>query len=187
VFGEEILESDGQINRDLLGRIIFSNPDKRLKLNSITHPEIYKEIYWMLVWYFLQGYQFVMIESPLLFETRIWTKYVHKIIVVTCEDDLQLQRLMDRSNLRESECKARIASQLPNQEKCSKADYVIENSGNFADTERQVDEIYSSIRKSKMHWKIRFMVGLLSVCTSGLLGAIFWLLHRWRLYKRIHN
>jgi dephospho-CoA kinase len=181
VFGDEILEPSGEINRPLLAAIIFSDIQRRQELNRITHPEIRKEIFWDVAYYLFRGYQFVVVDVPLLFESGFWAKYVHKIIVVTCEEDLQLQRLMDRNSLKESDAKARVASQMPLKDKCAQADFVIENSGNLEDTREQVIVVYKELRKSRTHLKFRAMVGFLGLCTGGILGVVIWLFRKWFL------
>jgi len=181
VFGDDILEPDGQINRPLLATIIFNNAERRQELNRITHPEIRKEIFWDIVCYLFRGYQFVVLDVPLLFESGVWARHVHKIIVVTCEEDLQLQRLMDRNSLKESDAKARVAAQMPLRDKCAKADFVIENSGNLEDTREQVVKIYNELRQSRTHLKFRAMVGFLGLCTGGILGVVIWLFRKWFL------
>ena len=82
-FGSEVFLDTNELDRTKLGDIIFNDVEKRKKLNAITHPEIYKEIYWQTFKYFLQGHQFIVMDLPLLFETRHMLNYLHKIIVVT--------------------------------------------------------------------------------------------------------
>ena len=54
-FGPEVLEPNGQLNRQLLGSIIFSDPERRAELNRITHPEVAKEICWDVIKYSCKG------------------------------------------------------------------------------------------------------------------------------------
>ncbi|XP_016327489.1 dephospho-CoA kinase domain-containing protein-like [Sinocyclocheilus anshuiensis] len=68
-FGQEILLDNGEIDRQKLGQIIFSSPKKRRLLNSITHPEIHKEMFKQILLYFIKGYRYVVLDVPLLFET----------------------------------------------------------------------------------------------------------------------
>lgn len=82
-FGSEMFLDTNELDRTKLGDIIFNDVEKRKKLNAITHPEIYREIYWQTFKYFLQGHQFTVMDLPLLFETRHMLNYLHKIIVVT--------------------------------------------------------------------------------------------------------
>jgi dephospho-CoA kinase len=117
VFGEDVLEADGQLDRRKLASVIFGDAQKRKQLNSITHPEIAKEVGWEIISYFFRGsktikivemiaypdpaqrticlhtnacfvcthagYQFVIIDSPLLFEAKTWVRLAHKVIVVS--------------------------------------------------------------------------------------------------------
>ena len=108
-FGPEVFLSTNKLNRAKLGNLIFNNVEKRKKLNAITHPHIYKEIYWQTFKYFLQGHPFIAMDLPLLFETGHMLNNLHKIIVVTCEEDLQLQRLMERTGFTEAKAKLRVA------------------------------------------------------------------------------
>ena len=83
---------------------------------------------------------------------------------------------MERSGMKESKAKKRIEAQMSLDEKCEKADFVVENSGSPADTREQVLRIIDSLRASKHHWKIRFIVGLLStgfLSILTLLGLVF--------------
>lgn len=82
-FGPEVFLDTGELDRAKLGDLIFNDVDKRKKLNAITHPDIYKEMYWQTFKHFLQGHQFIVMDLPLLFETGHMLNYLHKIIVVT--------------------------------------------------------------------------------------------------------
>ncbi|RZF38009.1 hypothetical protein LSTR_LSTR006408 [Laodelphax striatellus] len=171
-FGDDVFLSSGELNRQALGDIIFDDVDKRRKLNQITHPEIYKEMMYATIRCFFQGHQFVVMDLPLLFESGYMLDYVYKIIVVTCEEDLQLQRLIERQSISESQAKKRIAAQMSLDTKCDKAHFVVENSGNLNDTQEQVDRIVSLLKASRHHWKLRIFTGL--VC-SGLVSLVVWL------------
>ena len=112
--------------------------DQRNKLNRITHPEIYKEMWWEAVKCAASGYQYIIMDLPLLFEAGVMVPYMHKVIVVTCEEDLQLQRLMEQRHLSERESKNMIGAQMNLDQKAAMAQYVIENSGSLHDTTEQV-------------------------------------------------
>ena len=112
---------------------------QRAKLNRITHPEIYKEMWWEAVKCAASGYQYIIMDLPLLFEAGVMVPYMHKVIVVTCEEDLQLQRLMEQRHLSERESKNMIGAQMNLDQKAAMAQYVIENSGSLHDTTEQVD------------------------------------------------
>ncbi|XP_054271876.1 dephospho-CoA kinase domain-containing protein-like [Macrosteles quadrilineatus] len=171
-FGEEVFHPSGELNREALGDIIFDDPKKRRKLNEITHPEIYKELLWAAVRCFFQGHQFIVMDLPLLFESGAMLDYIHKIIVVTCEEDIQLMRLIERGNLTETRAKKRIASQMALDQKCERAHYVIENSGSVDDTREQVTRIVAALKCSRHHWRLRIIAGLFC---SGVVSFIIWL------------
>lgn len=82
-FGDDVFQSDGNLDRIKLGDHIFNDIEKRKKLNAITHPDIYKEIIWQAFKYFFQGHSFIVMDLPLLFETGKMLGYLYKIIVVT--------------------------------------------------------------------------------------------------------
>merc|ERR1719348_2063182 len=151
-----------------LRTIIFEDEEQRQKLNRITHPEIYKEMIWEAVKCAAQGHQYIVMDLPLLFEAGVMVAYMHKIIVVTCEEDLQLQRLMEQRHLSERDSKLMIGAQMNLDKKAAMAQYVIENSGSIRDTEEQVSRIHYSLSKSFFHWKIRLLFGAAIGGVAGL-------------------
>jgi len=81
----------------------------------------------------------------LMIEVGTYKNY-DKVIVVTCRPDIQKQRLMARSGLKEDDIDARIRAQMAMSEKVKYADFVIDNSGDSAETRRQVEEVHSQLR-----------------------------------------
>ncbi|XP_066905291.1 dephospho-CoA kinase domain-containing protein isoform X2 [Halyomorpha halys] len=136
-FGGAVFHPSGEINREALGELIFQNKERRRKLNEITHPEIYREMAWAAIKCFFQGHQFIVMDLPLLFESGVMLNYIYKIIVVTCEEDLQVERLIERNRMTEARAKIRIATQMPLEKKAEAAHFVIENSGSLEDTREQ--------------------------------------------------
>ncbi|XP_058059418.1 dephospho-CoA kinase domain-containing protein [Anopheles bellator] len=174
-FGESVFHTDsGELNREALGRIIFDDVEKRRLLNEITHPEIHRIIYKSVIKCFLLGHNFVVMDLPLLFETRIMLNFIHKIITVTCEEDIQVARLIDRSKYTEAEATKRIKAQMPLELKCEQSHFVIENSGTFRDTEEQTLKILSILQDSNQHWKIR---GVIFATAALLVSSIAWILN----------
>ncbi|KRG11511.1 dephospho-CoA kinase [Lederbergia galactosidilytica] len=140
VFGEAILLPNQMLDRAKLGAIIFSDETKRQKLNSIVHPAVRKQ---MEIWKneaLAAGSQTVIYDIPLLFESRL-TNLVEKTIVVFVEEQVQLERLMERNGLSESEALARITSQMPLSEKVKMADAVIDNNGEMDETRSQIVQL----------------------------------------------
>ncbi|XP_037519654.1 dephospho-CoA kinase domain-containing protein [Rhipicephalus sanguineus] len=174
-FGSEVLLSDGQLNRPALGRIVFSDHDKRRRLNRITHPEIHKEMFFQSLKLFLKGRQFVVVDVPLLYETKTMLRFVRKVIVVKCSPAQQVERLMLRNGFTEDEARKRIESQLPLEQKCGLADYVIDNTGDPDALRAQVEDVVRQLRGSWAHWKVR---GAVLVVMVGLLAGVAWLIAR---------
>lgn len=169
-FGQAVFHDNGELNRAALRTIIFEDEEQRQKLNRITHHEIYREMFWEAVKCAVSGYPYVVLDLPLLFEAGVMVSYMHKIIVVTCEVDLQLQRLMEQRKLTERDSKLMIGAQMPLEQKAEMAQYVIENSGHCNDTLEQVTKIHQSLKKSMFHWKVRLILGL---AVGGVVGAVY--------------
>ncbi|XP_052795949.1 dephospho-CoA kinase domain-containing protein-like [Mya arenaria] len=165
-FGREVLQSDGTLDREKLGAIIFADSTMRKELNRITHPEIGKAMMWKVARLFIQGNQFVILDLPLLFETRNLLSYLSYTIVVSCSAGQQLSRLQARDNYPEKEAKQRINAQMPLDEKCLLATVVIDNSNSIKETREQVLSVYQQFKSSRKHWKFRLailaMIGVLS-------------------------
>ncbi|WP_147532591.1 dephospho-CoA kinase [Bacillus marasmi] len=136
-FGEDILLEDGSIDRPKLGSIIFPNEEKRKILNSIVHPAVRQNMLQKKVQYVAAGHQFVVLDIPLLFESKL-THMVDKILLVFVDKQTQLDRLIARNNFTESEAKSRIASQLPLKEKKQWADDIIDNNGTIEESKQQL-------------------------------------------------
>ncbi|KFO80889.1 Dephospho-CoA kinase domain-containing protein, partial [Cuculus canorus] len=167
-FGTEILSENGEINREALGNIIFSQPEKRQLLNCITHPEIQKEMLKQILKYFLLGYRYVILDIPLLFETNRLTKFMKYTILVYCDPPTQLSRLMKRNGLSQAQAEARIASQLPLDEKRKLATHVIDNSGDWESTRQQVLRLHARLEDSLDFLWARLVLGTAVVGFGGL-------------------
>ncbi|MCK4843853.1 MAG: dephospho-CoA kinase [Dehalococcoidia bacterium] len=153
-FGKGILNEDLTINRQKLADIVFSDKEKVAKLNQIVHPEVFKEDERITDEIRSLDPDALIIKGiPLLFElTR--PVYVDKIVVVSASEQTQLRRLEEKGITRE-DARNRIKSQLPLEEKIKSADFVINNDGPLEETKKQVEEIYSSLRKGEQHGKQR--------------------------------
>ncbi|XP_040392310.1 dephospho-CoA kinase domain-containing protein isoform X1 [Cygnus olor] len=172
-FGTGILLESGEINREALGNIIFSHPEKRRLLNAITHPEIQKEMLKQVLKYFVLGYRYVILDIPLLFETNRLTKFMKHTVLVYCDPQTQLSRLMKRNGLCQAEAEARVASQLPLDEKRKLASHVIDNSGDRESTRRQVLRLHARLEDSLDFLWARLAVG---AAVAGLGGLVYLLL-----------
>ena len=153
-FGSEILQDNNDvtscnplIDRRKLGDIVFRDRLKRKKLNSITHPKIIKIMMQQIL---SEGLNFnnqkrrvVCADIPLLFEGGLPMRMLFgTVVVITCNSELQLERLQKRNtDLTIDQCRQRIASQIPVEEKARKAHFVIRNDGNMKDLKSEVSRV----------------------------------------------
>ncbi|AKG04154.1 dephospho-CoA kinase [Salimicrobium jeotgali] len=136
-FGDEVLLHTGEIDRPALGKIIFGDEEKRKRLNAIVHPEVRKRMIEKREYYKERGENAVVLDIPLLYESGL-TDYVNRTMVVFVDEEIQLQRLMDRDGSAREDANERIASQISIKEKARMADAVIDNNGSVEETKIQV-------------------------------------------------
>ena len=151
-YGKKIMMHEGVVNRKALAGIIFGNDTERKFVESIIHPKVHEELTKKIADLKRNGTPLIIVEVPLLFETR-WDKEMDSIIVVSCDLELQIKRCMEKFGLRRDEVLLRIKAQRPIEEKIAKADFVIDNSGTKDDTQLQVRRVFSSIMKGEFHPK----------------------------------
>lgn len=141
-FGKEILNPDQTINRQALGSIIFRHPTKRRRLERIIHPRVAREQQRLTQAAAKTDPNAVVIyDVPLLFEAGI-DKRVRKIIVVTADQQTQIERLKKRNGLSRAEALRRIRSQMPLAKKTRMADLVIDGTAPRAVGRRRVQEAF---------------------------------------------
>lgn len=138
-YGDRILRRDRTLDRAELGRIIFQDAAERQWLEAQIHPYVRQRLQ-------AEAEQHqpstVIMVVPLLFESGM-QDLVTETWVVTCTAEQQLERLMQRNHLSESEAKLRIASQMPLEQKIALSDVVIDNSSGDADLHKQIDAAIS--------------------------------------------
>ena len=147
-FGEEVLKSDGSLDRAKLGEIVFADEAKRQQLNSILHPFIIAaQDAELRNWEQQDPKGIAVVDAALMIESGGYRRF-DKLIVVHCRPEVQLQRLMRRNKLSREAAEQRIASQMPQEEKKPYADYLIDTSGEFAETRRQTEDVYHALREA---------------------------------------
>ena len=144
-FGKQILGQDEKIDRKRLAGIVFFDAAKRQLLNNLTHPDVREEILRRIrkLEQSCSG-GIIIVDAALMVETGGYRDY-HRLIVVACDPAVQLSRLMSRNGLTEEEAKARMASQMPIEEKLKLADYRIDTSGTLKQTWDQAGAIYRDL------------------------------------------
>ncbi len=141
-FGQFILDQDKQINRAMLGNIVFSNPQALAKLEAITHPVINQAINTLVS---RSKQRVVVIEAIKLVEGDL-ANAVDAIWVVDAAPQIQYARLIQKRKMSEAEARQRITTQNPQAAKIAKANVVIKNDGNVDETWQQVQAAWNKIR-----------------------------------------
>jgi len=145
-FGREILDSDGRINRRKLGGMVFPDADRLAKLSGLVHPPVQKrEEARMAEIARRDARAIVVVEAAILVETGRYKDF-DRLIVVTCAAGQQMERALQRGSYSKEEIQARLARQLPLEEKLRVADYVIDTSGDKEATLEQVRNVHRSLR-----------------------------------------
>jgi dephospho-CoA kinase len=145
-FGGGILGDDGvSIDRQKLGGLVFDNPEQRSLLESITHPAISALAGTAFSLVAEHGDGLAVYEAALLVETGMH-RGLAALVVVSCPLEQQLERLVARERFSREAAAARIASQLPEEEKLAVADYVIVNGGTPEELEARVLEVVTALR-----------------------------------------
>lgn len=142
-FGEEVLLADQNLNRAWLRQQVFADPDKRKKLEQITHPRIREEIIRDLK---SSTSNYTILSSPLLIESG-QAKLVEKTIVVDVSEQLQIDRTCSRDNNDVEQVKRIIAAQLPREERLQHGDWVIDNSQSLVALDNQVEALHRELLK----------------------------------------
>ena len=145
-FGPEFLLADGQIDRSALASVIFSDQEMRLKLNRIVHPHVIAEEKRLIQSFSSEERPppVLVVDAALMIEVGTYQNY-DLIVVAYCPPEVQLQRLMSRDDMSESQARKRIASQMPLLKKVHYADYIVDTTGKLSDTYNQVRFIYREI------------------------------------------
>ncbi|HWT03418.1 MAG TPA: dephospho-CoA kinase [Pyrinomonadaceae bacterium] len=146
-FGTEILQPDGTLDRARLGAIVFADEEQRLLLNSILHPFIIAaQDEQLRRWEASDAGGIAVVDAALMIESGGYRRF-DRLVVVHCRPEIQLERLMARNAISREEAARRINAQMPQEEKMRYADFLIDSSGGFEDTRRQVREVYEELRK----------------------------------------
>lgn len=144
-FGTTYFKNDGSLDRAKLGQLVFNDHAQLAKLNSLTHPLIFKEIERQIKAKRQENIDLIVLDIPLLFESNA-QKYCDRVLVITSSPAVELTRLKQRNHLSTEEAKARINSQMPLAEKAAKADYVVDNTGTIDELEEKLTQVLLAIK-----------------------------------------
>jgi dephospho-CoA kinase len=139
-FGRDFLTEDGALNRPAMRERIFANDDDRKKLEAILHPVIHSHALRELDQNRQAPYQILAI--PLFFETNRYSGLVKRILLVDCEESLQISRTMNRNGMTEHTVRAIIAAQASRSYRRALANDIIENNGSIDALAEKVKELH---------------------------------------------
>lgn len=143
VFGKEVIDANGELDRKALAGIVFSDESKRLILNGIIHPQVLKALKErthgekalnpnrMIVW-----------DVPLLIEVG-WVEYVDSVWLVTAPEQTRINRIMARDGCTIKQAQSRICAQMSEEEKARFSNEIIDNGGSLEQLYQRVDALYS--------------------------------------------
>ncbi|MGN0178924.1 MAG: dephospho-CoA kinase [Monoglobaceae bacterium] len=141
LFGCEILDTNGEIDRARLAEIVFSDADKLNLLNTVTHRLIYEEIQRRID---SSAANTVCLEIPLLFSAKCPIS-IDASIAVTADKEIRLSRVIKRDGCTKEQALSRMARQLSDEELAARADFVIENNGDIEALKIKTAEIWRSL------------------------------------------
>ena len=141
-FGQEIVGSDGQIDRKKLGPIVFSDSSKMDRLNEIMHPLIRDLIEERLVTLESNQNKVAVVEAAILIEAG-WKSLFDEIWVVISDPEEVINRLGVRNGLSREDALKRIDSQMSNNERIEHGDVVVENTGSMEDLQTRVNSLWA--------------------------------------------
>jgi len=141
MFGETLID-EGRVDRKVLGAIIFADSVKRKQLEDLLHPLIYDEIEQLSMQQDLLKKPY-FIDIPLFFETERYP--IKRSLVIYTPPAQQLERLMSRDGYTKEEALARIKTQIPVEEKCKRATYVMDNSGTLTQLKQECERVKEKI------------------------------------------
>jgi dephospho-CoA kinase len=150
-FGKLVLTDVGELDRKQLASIVFANESERQRLNTIVHPLVLERQDALLKeWELRDPEGIVIVDAALMIESGGYRRF-DELLVVWCRPEIQLQRLMSRDGLSETEAVARINAQMPQEEKKQYASRLIDTSEGRKATRVQVEVIYRDWMATRQH------------------------------------
>ena len=144
LFGETYVK-EGRVDRKRLGSLVFGDPEARKALEGLLHPKIREEIVRQSEAQDRLGGPYI-VDIPLFYETGSYP--IERVVVVYAPQEVQKERLMKREGFSEAEAEARLSAQLDIEEKRKRATWVIDNSGNLKQLQRETERIFDEITKT---------------------------------------
>jgi dephospho-CoA kinase len=141
-FGPDMLDPDGTLDRRAMARLVFADADARRKLEQIIHPRVRERELQLLATF--RDSPLIVLDIPLLYETGA-EDICDQVVVVAIDEVARRERLMQSRSMGPEEITARLAAQMPQEQKRERADYVIDNSGTMEQTREQVARLIEKL------------------------------------------
>lgn len=138
----EILDENGRLSREKLGKVVFYNEDLKTNLENILYPNLRVEINRYFEDH--KSEEIVFVAIPLLFEANMENLF-DKIMFVYCNDEIRLERLIKRNNYTREYAQKRLNSQLSQEEKVEKSDIIIQNNSDKIALEQEIDKALNKL------------------------------------------
>ena len=145
-FGPGVLGSDGELDRTQLGKIVFADTSQKAVLESIVHPYVQQKVQSLREKLAEDSQNFALYEVPLLFEKGMQSQF-HEIVTVSCDPQVQLERLMTRNALSREQADLRLKSQWALKKKEDLSDHLIMNNGSLQDLQLATERVFSKLSK----------------------------------------
>lgn len=146
-FGSGILDAEGKIDRARLAAEVFGRPERLAALNRLVHPPVIRREEELFREFAMRDPRGItVVEAAILIETGSWRRF-DRIILVVCPEEQQVERAMRRDGLEPEQVRARLARQMPVEEKRKYAHYIIDTSGSKEDALRRTLEVCEELRR----------------------------------------
>ena len=148
-FGADYLDADGALKRGKMRALVFAKPEARKNLEAITHPLIRLETIKQAKRLAAEGVPYLVFVVPLLLESGSWQGLIDQLVVVDCPEEVQITRVMQRSNLPRVEVEKILQTQAARKDRLASADIVIENQASFEKLKAEVNHLHEKILQIK--------------------------------------
>jgi dephospho-CoA kinase len=149
-FGPQLLAADGSLDRPKMRHLAFNDPGALQSLEAITHPLIHTETLRQARLAYQKGALYLVFMVPLLVESGYWSEVIDHLVVVDCPPELQIARVMQRSNLDRSEIEQIMRKQALREDRLAVADTILLNDGSLDKLIPQIDALHQWIIKNSL-------------------------------------
>ncbi len=143
-FGSDFIDANGALNRLKMRKLVFSDPESKVRLQEILHPLILTQTKKQAA---SSSAPYVLIVIPLLFESQSYKDWLNRTLTVDCSEERQLARATQREGMSEQLAQAIMAQQLPRTRRLQLADDIIQNDSTLANLHMQIAKLHSHYLK----------------------------------------